>query len=99
MNEKLMQALEAQKAAEAALELAKSTAREAAMEQFREALAACELAGVQLPDLDKKQKRTWTPEQRAQHSARMKATWANKTPEQRAAWAEAVGAPKREAVQ
>lgn len=49
MNDKLTQAIEAQKAAEQALEQAKAVTRNAALEKYREAVDACRAAGIQPP--------------------------------------------------
>ena len=88
MNEKLMQAMEAQKNAQAALDVANEIVREAAVEHYREAVEALRAVGMAPPAM--KLKKRGTPEQRARMAQIARERWATKTPEQRAAWVQAI---------
>ena len=98
MNEKLMQAMEAQKNAQSALDVANEIVRKAAVEHYCEALDALRAAGVALPTV--KLKKRGTPEHRARMAQIARDRWASKTPEERAAWVQKINRarPQSEAV-
>ena len=82
MTNELKQAMDAKAAAEAVLAEAAKRVREIAMANYSAARDAAIEAGVQLPALAKVPKASTSQKM----SASMRATWAAKTPEQRATW-------------
>ena len=101
MNETMQRLMDAQKAAEVALEQAKQATREAALAQLGEAMEACKAAGVRVLDGAATKRAGRRPgfklsaEQRARASERARNAWANKSPEQRAALVSSIAAQRK----
>lgn len=102
MNETMKRALDAQHAAEAALEAAKAATRDVAMQQYQEALDACEAAGVVVNGGAQKRAGRGrakgfrlSDEQRIRAAERARESWARKSPEARAAWVASITGARR----
>lgn len=95
MSDKIQQAMEAKAAAEQALALANQQVKDAALEIYREALAALRSAGLTV-DGRKPRPVNVTPEMRRAKAAEAgRESWRKKTPEQRAAWVAAINRARR----